>query len=156
MHRLSNRRARRTATGFTLVELLIVVAIIGIIAAIAVPNLLNAVDKAKQKRSMGDMRSIGQAFEAYGSDNSSYPVGIATWAAAKPFLHPHFIKDPPDVDGWNNGWRVDSATGADYSIISAGKDGADGPRTGGATQVFDCDIVFSDGHFFQWPQGTQS
>jgi hypothetical protein len=66
------------------------------------------------------------------------------------------MKDPPDVDGWNNGWQVDSAAGADYSVVSPGKDGADGPRTGGTTQAFDCDIVFSDGRFFQWPQGTQS
>jgi type II secretion system protein G len=156
MTSMSKATARRTDAGFTLIELLITVAIIGIISAIAVVNLLNAVDKAKQKRSMADMRTIGQAVEAYGTDNARYPFGIVTWGALKPILHPHFMKDPPDVDGWNNGWEVDSSSGTDYSIVSAGKDGADGPRTGGTTQQFDCDIVFSDGRFFQWPQGTQS
>ena len=77
-------KTHQNQKGFTLIELLIVVAIIGIIAAIAVPNLLNAVDKAKQKRSMADMRTIGEAVESYGTDNARYPVGIATWVAMKP------------------------------------------------------------------------
>ena len=47
---------RRKDKGFTLIELLIVVAIIGIIAAIAIPNLLNAIDRGKQKRTMADLR----------------------------------------------------------------------------------------------------
>ena len=47
--------------GFTLVELLIVVAIIGIVASIAIPNLANALDKAKQKRTMSDLRSVALA-----------------------------------------------------------------------------------------------
>ena len=45
---------KRNPKGFTLIELLIVVAIIGIIVAIAIPNLLNAIQRAKQRRSMGD------------------------------------------------------------------------------------------------------
>ena len=58
----------RTARGFTLIELLIVVAIIGIIAAIAIPNLLNAIDRGKQKRTMADLRTLGTAIESYAID----------------------------------------------------------------------------------------
>src|SRR5207245_4089012 len=65
----------RKERGFTLIELLIVVAIIGIIAAIAIPNLLNAIDRSKQKRTMADMRSVGTACEEYSIDsNNFYPV----------------------------------------------------------------------------------
>ena len=64
----------RNAKGFTLIELLIVVAIIGIIAAIAIPNLLNAIDRGKQKRTMADLRSMGTAIEEYSIDNNFYPV----------------------------------------------------------------------------------
>ena len=60
----------RNSKGFTLIELLIVVAIIGIIAAIAIPNLLNAIDRGKQKRTMADMRSIGTSVESYAIDSN--------------------------------------------------------------------------------------
>ena len=58
----------RKNRGFTLIELLIVVAIIGIIAAIAIPNLLNAINRGRQKRSMADLRTVGTAIEAYAVD----------------------------------------------------------------------------------------
>jgi len=148
---------RERASGFTLIELLIVVAIIGIISAVAIPNLLNAIDKAKQKRTMGDQRGICTAIEAYATDNANYPANQSAWATIKPHLNPHFIREPPDGDGWNNGWEVSTtANGSDYTLASFGKDGVLSSRSGGPTTDFDCDIVFSDGAFFQWPEGTQS
>src|SRR5258705_13990491 len=67
----------RNRKGFTLIELLIVVAIIGIIVAIAIPNLLNAIQRGRQKRSMGDLRTIGTGIEAYAIDFNTYPPGAA-------------------------------------------------------------------------------
>jgi len=59
---------------FTLIELLIVVAIIGILAAIAVPNFLNAQVRAKIANAVSDMRAIDTALEMYRMDNNIYPM----------------------------------------------------------------------------------
>lgn len=58
---------------FTLIELLIVVAIIAILAAIAVPNFLEAQARSKVSRCKADMRTLATAFESYYVDNNSYP-----------------------------------------------------------------------------------
>ena len=58
---------------FTLIELLIVVAIIAILAAIAVPNFLEAQTRAKISRGLADMRSVATALESYKVDTNKYP-----------------------------------------------------------------------------------
>ena len=65
---------KKRESGFTLIELLVVIAIIGILAAIAVPNLLNAVQRGKQKRTMSDMRALATAIEAYAVDQGLVAV----------------------------------------------------------------------------------
>lgn len=61
------------AKAFTLIELLIVVAIIGILAAIAVPNFLNAQIRAKVARVQSDMQALSTAMESYRLDRNNYP-----------------------------------------------------------------------------------
>lgn len=58
---------------FTLIELLVTVAIIAILAAIAIPNLLEAQTRAKVSRARTDMRSLATAVEGYHVDNGRYP-----------------------------------------------------------------------------------
>jgi type II secretion system protein G len=147
----------RNQKGFTLIELLIVVAIIGIIAAIAIPNLLNAIDRGKQKRTMADMRSIGTAVESYAIDNNFYPTAstIGVLSAAATNVAPIYIKVVPQQDGWRHDFIVDSTT-LGYTIGSGGKDG--GAITGfvpGASGNFNDPIVFMGGQFAAWPEGVQ-
>ena len=63
----------RSGRAFTLIELLIVVAIIAILAAIAVPNLMRAQVRAKVARVQSDMRAAALALDAYFVDSNSYP-----------------------------------------------------------------------------------
>ncbi len=144
--------------GFTLIELLIVVAIIGIIAAIAIPNLLNAIQRGKQKRSMADVRTIGTACETYSIDYNVFPVlAEAAVSGITNDLVPNYIKKIPTQDAWNQDVIYDSAAGTDYTVYSTGKDLAkDGAWVSGSTQSFDSDIVFVNGGFYQWPEGPQS
>ncbi|HPO10347.1 MAG TPA: prepilin-type N-terminal cleavage/methylation domain-containing protein, partial [bacterium] len=73
----------RKSRAFTLIELLIVVAIIGILAAIAVPNFMNAQTRARVSRVNAELRNLGVAMENYYLDEGNYP----------PFVDPnyHFI-----------------------------------------------------------------
>jgi prepilin-type N-terminal cleavage/methylation domain-containing protein len=64
---------KRTRTAFTLIELLIVVAIIAILAAIAVPNFLEAQIRSKVSRVKADQRSLATALETYVVDHNHYP-----------------------------------------------------------------------------------
>jgi len=149
----------RKQKGFTLIELLIVVAIIGIIAAIAIPNLLNAINRGRQKRTMADMRSIATAVESYEVDFNYYPKisGSGNISVIETYIEPTYIKRLPLVDGWNQPMRWMGATaGTGYTIFSQGKGGAGAVGTGGMTTDFGAAIVFSNGQFYAWPEGQQT
>jgi len=151
----------RKNRGFTLIELLIVVAIIGIIAAIAIPNLLNAINRGRQKRTMADIRTIGTAVEAYAVDNSAYPsVAAGAVANLAPYIEPTYVKRAPRNDGWNYTLRAFANT-TGYTVAGAGRDKTfqDTSLVGytlGTTQDMDCDICYSNGSFTLFPEGIQN
>ena len=154
----------RKRTGFTLIELLIVVAIIGIIAALAIPNLLNAIDRGKQKSTMANMRSISTSVEQYAIDVNFYPIStsMAALSSLGPTnlgLQPTYIKLLPVKDGWGGQIYYGSdgtGAGSDYTIVSYGKDKKQSSTSAGATNDFDCDIIFQNGTFTAYPDGIQT
>ncbi|MHB1044840.1 MAG: prepilin-type N-terminal cleavage/methylation domain-containing protein [Thermoanaerobaculia bacterium] len=162
---------KRNSKGFTLIELLIVVAIIGIIVAIAIPNLLNAIQRAKQRRSMGDIRTTATAIEAYAVDLNRYPpaagytipTGVlpsVTLGKISNYVSPTYVKQVPLSDGWNS-WFLGSTdtSGSLYALASAGRDGSltvtANASLPGPTTDFNSDIVYVNGSFVQWPEGVQ-
>lgn len=146
--------------GFTLIELMIVVAIIGILAAIAIPNFLTALQRSRQKRSMADLRSIAVAVESYATDENRYPEPSELSSA----LVPKYLASLPTRDGWETELRYECwPAGAcqSYAIASAGADktfeheSLQEYGTDTKTRGFDNDIVFSKGSFVQYPEGVR-
>ena len=136
----------RKEKGFTLIELLIVVAIIGIIAAIAVPNLLTAIQRSKQKRTMADLRAIGTALGSYQVDYNKYPSASTTDFSVNTLggstIGPMYYKGSVK-DGWNTTYRYIS-DGESYTLCSRGK-GA----TAGGTEEFEKDLAHVDGAMYE-------
>jgi len=142
------------------VGVLLLTAIVGILAAIAVPNFLTAKQRAMQKRTMADIRMIATAAEAYASDNNVYPESLAV-------LAPKYIKTVPARDAWGHQFEYECLTDetgkcTGYVIVSGGKNGhpEESPRElaahpRGPTTNFDCDIVYSNGTFAEYPEGVQ-
>ncbi|MBU3958600.1 MAG: prepilin-type N-terminal cleavage/methylation domain-containing protein, partial [Candidatus Omnitrophica bacterium] len=80
--------------GFTLVEIMIVVAIIALLAAIAIPNLLRARVTANEAAAQATLRTISTAFETYATvSNGQYPTDVATQlvGVTPPYLNENYI-----------------------------------------------------------------
>jgi|KBSSwiStaDraftv2_1062776.scaffolds.fasta_scaffold00004_105 type II secretion system protein G len=160
---------RRARPGFTLIEMLIVTAIISLLLAITIPNLLVMMQRARQKRTMGDMHAIALAIENYHVDVREYPPSAASTsvilggldyptvsigAHLEGYIHPTYLKVLPLTDGWSS-WFLYTSSPTDYAVVSCGKDGlCSEPSSGGPTTNFNSDIVISDGAFTVYPLGA--
>jgi len=147
---------RQPNRGFTLIELLIVVAIIGIIAAIAIPALTSAIQRARQRRTMVELRTVATAVSSYATDFAYVPrVPTGPVQDLIPYLSPTYLKVLPYLDGWRRSMEYNSE-GLNYTVRSSGSDGLMqvGQPLGGTTTFAD-DLVMVNGIFVQWPEGMQ-
>ncbi|HUP62602.1 MAG TPA: type II secretion system protein [Thermoanaerobaculia bacterium] len=156
--------------GLTILELLIVMGIIAVLAGMAIANYFSALTRAKQKRTVSDIRTIALAWEARAAETHSYVAAgytfpgdhMVTYASLQRLLVPAYAKTLPQVDGWGRPLQFAAtadATGqpGSYAIRSGGRDGVyDATYANGATNDPDCDIVYSDGNFVAYPDVVQT
>jgi general secretion pathway protein G len=168
-------RRPRHSRGFTLIELIVVIAIISIIAAILIPALLDAIQRAKQKRTVADVRSIGLAWFSWVTDHAGAPAAgragstfdfaeytTVTYDQLVDYLTPVYLTKLPSLDGWGNPMEFARSTSLDVllpiAIRSPGRDGVF--EAGGYSNDpfmgtdYNRDIVWVGGFFFQWPSTT--
>ena len=123
-------------SGFTLVELMVVIVIIGLLATIVALNVLPATGTARVEKAKADIATLGQALDQYRLDNINYPTAAeglnaliappATLAQPQRYRQGGYIKKLPD-DPWGHAYqyRVPGTRGG-FDIVSLGADGQPG------------------------------
>lgn len=113
----------KRSKGFTLIEMLIVVAIIGILAALLIPNAMSAIQKAKQKGTVKDVNSIAAALMDYITDKGYAPTSANGAISANDqtvqALQGFYLKVMPIRDQWGNPFYIyggGNCTGNDWDI----------------------------------------
>ena len=145
------------------------VCVLGIVAAIAIPNFLSAAQRAKQKRAMAEMQAVAAACQSYATDNGRFPdtghggdsfYSTVEATALAPFLVPNYLPQLPQKDPWEHPYLYGvSADGGEFILICPGADGITKldaiPKEHVATHCFEDDIVWEDSGFIQSPEGPQ-
>ncbi|MGH7503333.1 MAG: type II secretion system major pseudopilin GspG [Longimicrobiales bacterium] len=134
----SPARRIRPRSGFTLIEILVVIAVISLLAALVAPNVFRHVGAAKDATAKSQMEMLGAALDAYRLDNGRYPTtaqGLeALWEepAANPrpsnWRGPYLRKAVP-MDPWSNPYvyvAPGAANPSGYDLMSYGADGVEG------------------------------
>ena len=128
---------RNRQSGFTLIEIMVVVVILAVLGALVVPNILGKVDTARITAAKTDIRSIGTALDLYRLDNFKYPTTdqglraliqqpadptIRNWRKGG-YVSEGSLKDP-----WGNDYQYvyPGTHGREYDILSYGRDGKPG------------------------------
>jgi len=135
--RMPDVRPKKKRNGFTLVELMVVIFILGLLTTIVVINVLPSQDRAMVEKARADIATLGQALEMYRLDNLSYPGSSdglqalvappASLSTTARYRQGGYIKKLPD-DPWGRPYQYDNPgrQGPGYDLYSLGADGAPG------------------------------
>jgi len=133
-HSPTPARRSRLAAGFTLIELMVVLVIIGVLAALIVPNVLDRTDDARATAARTDVTNIMQALKLYRLDNLRYPTGEQGLQAliAKPTAAPvpgnwrPYLEKLPN-DPWGRPYQyLNPGIKGEVDVMSFGADGQSG------------------------------
>ncbi|HDQ03449.1 MAG TPA: type II secretion system protein GspG [Deltaproteobacteria bacterium] len=142
----TNKEGRKKQAGFTLIELMVVIVILGVLAGLIIPRVMGEPDKAKQAKAKIQIVSIESALKMYRLDNGHYPT---TEQGLKALVEPPTVgKLPPNwrqggylergrvpKDPWGNEYvYISPGVHGDFDLISLGGDGEPGG------EGFDADI----------------
>ena len=110
--------------GFTLVELMVVIVIIGLLATVVVINVMPAQDTARMKKAEADISTLEQGLEMYRLNRMNYP---SSGDGLQALVREGFIKRLPD-DPWGNPYRyaAPGRDGQDFDVYTYGADGREG------------------------------
>ena len=125
---------RRMRAAFTLVEMMVVIVIIGILAAVIIVNISGRADKAKVKATEAIIAEVAQQVEMFKLNHNRYPQNIDDLASpsAPPYIQDAKDWQPlltkPARDGWGNPlvYRLPGSDGRPFDLVSYGEDGRDG------------------------------
>ncbi|AMO72665.1 type II secretion system major pseudopilin GspG [Sphingorhabdus sp. M41] len=135
--RTPEAKPRKKRNGFTLVELMVVIFILGLLTTIVVINVLPSQDRAMVQKARADIATLGQALEMYRLDNLGYPTSSdglqaliappASLATTARYRQGGYIKKLPE-DPWGRPYQYDNPgrQGPGFDLYSLGADGAPG------------------------------
>ena len=137
MTKTEPRTRRRKREGFTLVELMVVIVIIGLLATVVAINVLPSQDRAMVGKAKADISVLEQAIETYRLDNLNFPTdqqGLQALVAPpagltqpERYREGNYVRRLPE-DPWGNAYqyRRQSAHGGQFDVFSLGADGKEG------------------------------
>jgi general secretion pathway protein G len=127
------KRSFRKRDGFSLIELLVVIIILGLLSALVAPKFFGRVDKAKTKTAKVQIELLGAALDTFRLDNGRYPTtdeglnalrekpqGLEDWDGP-------YLPKPVPLDSWNRPYRYKCpGERGEYDLFSYGRDGVEG------------------------------